>query len=369
MGRRPRRGVRLVLLSLGSLVLVAALAVAALLVAVPPPVTDFRPAAWSPPAAFAVEAGSRTVAAAAAISTRSLHGPEDVAVDRDGRLYTGDRDGRILRVGPDGHAEVFADVGGRPLGLAFDEQGHLLVANHGVGLQSVTPDGTVTVLAAGAAGRRILFANDLVVGADGRVWFTDSSARYNTTTLGDSESTYLLPDFVDGRPSGRLLVFDPTSGRTNQVLDGLYFPNGLAFPAHGRTLWIAESNRYRILEHDLTTGDTTVLRDALPGVPDGINLDSDGAMLVALYDRTQALDRLVLPTTLGRQLMIRLPSSVFVNEADPLTGGVLVLQPDGGLRHWHTGLSPAATNVVPADGRWYLGALLGQPLRVMTAPR
>lgn len=366
--RRHPRVVHLVLLGLGSLAVVSALAVAALLVVVPPPVTEFQPAAWTPPAGFAVEAGSRTVADAAAMSTQSLHGPEDIAIDPDGHIYTGDRDGRILRLGPDGHAEVFAHVGGRPLGLAFDDQGNLLVANHGVGLQSVTPDGTVTVLAAEAAGRRILFANDLVVGADGRVWFTDSSARYNTTTLGDSAS-YLLPDFVDGRPSGRLLVFDPTSGATEQVLDDLYFPNGLAFPAHGRSLWIAESNRYRILEHDLTGGDTTVLLDALPGVPDGINLDQDGAMVVALYDRTGALDRLVLPTTLGRQLMIRLPSSVFVNEADPLTGGVLVLQPDGRVRHWHTGLSPAATNVVPADGRWYLGALLGQPVRVMTAPR
>jgi sugar lactone lactonase YvrE len=366
-GRR-QRVVRLVLLGVGSVVVVAVLAVAALLVVVPPPVTDFRPAAWTPPAAFEVEAGSRTLADAATLSTQSLHGPEDIAVDPDGRLYTGDRDGRILRIGPDGHAEVFAHVGGRPLGLAFDDQGNLLVANHGVGLQSVTPDGIVTVLAAEAAGRRILFANDLEIGADGRVWFTDSSARYNTTTLGDSAS-YLLPDFVDGRPSGRLLVFHPTSGATEQVLDNLYFPNGLAFPAHGRTLWIAESNRYRILEHDFTTGDTTVLVDALPGVPDGINLDQDGAMLIALYDRTQALDQLVLPTTLGRQVMIRLPSSVFVNEADPLTGGVLVLGPDASVRRWHTGLSPAATNVVPADGRWYLGALLGQPVRVMTAPR
>ena len=368
MRRRPLRGVRLVLLGLGSLVLVSALAVAALLVAVAPPVQGFRPAAWTPPAAFAVEAGSRRPTEAAAMSTQSLHGPEDLAVDPDGRLYTGDRDGRILRIGPDGHAQVFANVGGRPLGLAFDQQGNLLVANHGLGLQSVTPDGAVRVLAAEAAGRRILFANDLAIGADGRVWFTDSSARYNTTTLGDSAS-YLLPDFIDGRPTGRLLVYDPASGTTSQVLDELYFPNGLAFPADGRTLWIAESNRYRILEHDLTTGDTTVLRDALPGVPDGINLDPNGAMLVALYDRSQALDRLALPPPLGRQLMIRLPSSVFVNEADPLTGGVLVLEPDGRVRHWHTGLSPAATNVVPADGRWYLGALLGQPVRVMAAPR
>jgi sugar lactone lactonase YvrE len=351
-----------------SLAAIAVLGVAALLLAVPAPVPDFRPAAWTPPAAFAVEARSRMAADPSPIATDSPYGPEDVAIDRDGLLYTGDRDGRILRIGPGGTSEVFADVGGRPLGLAFDDRQNLLVANHGVGLQSVSPDGAVEVLASEADGKPILFANDLVIGSDGRVWFTDSSARYNTTTLGDSPS-YLLPDLVDGRPTGRLLVFDPATGTTEQVLDDLYFPNGVAFPAHGHTLWIAESNRYRILAHDIATGDTTVLIDALPGVPDGINLDRDGAMLVALYDRTEALDRLVLPTTLGREIMTRLPNSLFVNEDDPLTGGVLVLEEDGGVRHWHTGLSPAATNVVPYDGRWYLGALLGQPVRVMDTPR
>ncbi|MEU8300901.1 SMP-30/gluconolactonase/LRE family protein [Micromonospora sp. NPDC048909] len=365
---RRTKIVRGVLVAAGSLLAVSVLAVAVFLGAVPAPVSDFSPSPWTPPAGFEIEAGSRTAANAAPLSTDSPYGPEDIAIDHNGSAYTGDRDGRILRIGPDGNSTVFANVGGRPLGLIFDAQQNLLIANHGIGLQSVSPEGAVTVLASEAAGRPILFANDLVIASDGRVWFTDSSATYNTTTLGDSPS-YLLPDLVDGRPTGRLLVFDPTSGITEQVLTDLYFPNGIAFPAHGRTLWIAESNRYRILEYDLTTRDRRVLVDALPGVPDGINLDRDGSMLVALYDRSAALDRFVLPTTLGRQIMIRLPNSLFVNEEDPLTGGVLVLEPDGRVRHWHTGLSPAATNVVPYEGRWYLGALLEQPLRAMMAPQ
>src|SRR5262245_18289451 len=44
-------------------------------------------------------------------------GPEDVAFDADGRLYTGVADGRILRFRPDGgEPETFARTGGRPLG-------------------------------------------------------------------------------------------------------------------------------------------------------------------------------------------------------------------------------------------------------------
>jgi sugar lactone lactonase YvrE len=214
------------------------------------------------------------------------------------------------------------------------------------------------------AGRAVRFANDLTMGTDGRIWFTDSSARHHSGSLGDSPS-YLLPDLVEGRPTGRLLVHDPATGRTTQVLDGLHFPNGVAFTPDGDTLWIAESTRYRLLAYDLTAGTTRVVADALPGVPDGITA-AGGVMLVALYDRTQALDRLVLPTALGRELMGRLPMSLFVNEDDPLGGGVLELGFDGAVRRWHTGIVPAPTNVVPHDGRWLFGALLGQPIRVMT---
>jgi sugar lactone lactonase YvrE len=46
------------------------------------------------------------------------HGPEDVVVDGEGRIYTGVDDGRILRLSPDGQRiDVIADTGGRPLGL------------------------------------------------------------------------------------------------------------------------------------------------------------------------------------------------------------------------------------------------------------
>jgi sugar lactone lactonase YvrE len=348
------------------LVLVPSLALGIFLAAVSPPVDDFRPQTWSPGPGLDVAGNQRSPATATAMTTDAPYGPEDIAVDRAGLLYTGDRDGVIRRVRPDGSTERFAEVGGRPLGLAFDAHQNLIVANHGKGLQSVAPDGTVTLLADRAAGEPILFANDLVIGSDGVVWFTDSSSRYNTTVLGDVPS-YLMPDFIDGRATGRLLRYDLAGGEIEQVVDGLYFPNGVALTVDEDALWIAESTRYRILRYRLDDGATEVLLDDLPGIPDGVNLDATGSMLVALYDRTSALDSLILPTTLGREIMIRLPNSLFVNEDDPLTGAVLVLDSTGRPRHLHTGLDPAATNVVPHQGRWYLGALLGHPVRSMTA--
>lgn len=340
-----------------------ALLLALLLMSVPAPVPDYHPVAWTPPSAD-VSPGVRVPGAARSISGVEVHGPGDIAVDRAGRLYTGDRDDRILRVFLDGRVEHFAEVGGRPPGLAFDRGGRLLVANHGVGLQAVLPDGRAQLLVSEVAARAVQFANDVVVGADRLNWFTDSSRRHHRGTLGDPPS-YLVPDLLEGRPTGRLLVYDPATGRTAQALDGLYFPNGVALTPGGDTLWIAESTRYRIRGCDLTSGAARVVADALPGVPDGITA-ADGVMLIAVYARTQALDHPVLPTALGREVIGRLPTSLFVDQDDPLGGGVLELRPDGALQRWHTGITPAPTNVLPHDGRWLLGALLGQPIRAMT---
>ena len=365
--KKGRRWPRIAIWLAACLVAAPVLAVGVFLAVVPPPVADFRPAAWTPGSGLEVDPAVQSAVTARPVGTDAPYGPEDIAIDASGAVYTGDRDGRILRVGADGASEVFADVGGRPLGLAFDADGHLIVANHGEGLQSVAPDGSVTLLAAEAAGRDIRFANDLAIAPDGTIWFSDSSSRYNTTTLGDVPS-YLFPDFVDGRPTGRLLQYDPAAASVEVVLDELYFPNGVALDADGTAVWIAESTRYRILEYTIATKALDVLVDDVPGIPDGLNLDADGSFILALYDRTPALDSLVLPTAFGRELMIRLPNSLFVNEDNPLSGGVLVLEADGSVRHWYTGLRPAATNVVPHDGNWYLGALLGHPVRVMPAP-
>jgi sugar lactone lactonase YvrE len=58
------------------------------------------------------------------------HGPEAVAIDDEGRLYVSTREGDIVRLSPDGSVvEDWAHTGGCPLGLDFDGQGNLVVAD------------------------------------------------------------------------------------------------------------------------------------------------------------------------------------------------------------------------------------------------
>src|SRR5450755_4300676 len=128
-------------------------------------------------------------------------GPEAVAATGDGWLYTGLQDGRVVRMRADGSGlETFARTGGRPLGLKFDTQGNLIVADAFRGLISITPGGELTVLADTIEGERMLFVNDLAIAADGAIWFSDSSRRF--------DQHHWMLDFWEARPTGRLLRYD-----------------------------------------------------------------------------------------------------------------------------------------------------------------
>src|SRR5205814_5806435 len=96
----------------------------------------------------------------------------------DGRIYAGVEGGRIFRLQPDGtRPEVFADTRGRPLGLDFDRDGNLIVADAYQGLLSIARDGSTTVLAKEAGGRRLGCPTDLDIASDGTIYFTDATSR------------------------------------------------------------------------------------------------------------------------------------------------------------------------------------------------
>src|SRR4051812_818817 len=88
------------------------------------------PMVWHPPAA-PPRARQRQGPAPAHLRVLALpgRGPEDVAVDSDGTVVSGIADGRILRVSPDGHVDVVAHTGGRPLGIELAGDGELTVCD------------------------------------------------------------------------------------------------------------------------------------------------------------------------------------------------------------------------------------------------
>ncbi len=135
------------------LVLAGAALLAAYLAAWPVAV---EPVAWKAPAAPPLAgpyARNERLAPVVRLASGNVPGPEATAVDASGRVYGGTRDGRIVRLDPaTGTVETFAVTGGRPLGLAFDGAGNLVVCDARKGLLSVSPSGAVETLASARDG-------------------------------------------------------------------------------------------------------------------------------------------------------------------------------------------------------------------------
>jgi hypothetical protein len=107
-------------------------------------------------------------------------GPEHIVFGPDGLLYTGVRSGAVLRMQPDGTGvEKVVDTQGRPLGLDFDADGRLVIADALRGLLAVQPGGAVVVLADSVALEPIRYADAVKVAGDGKILFTDASTRFS----------------------------------------------------------------------------------------------------------------------------------------------------------------------------------------------
>ena len=230
------------------------------------------------------------------IGLGAIEGPEDVILDADDHLYCGTRYGTIVRfMAPDySRHEVFAQIGGHPLGLAFDRDGNLVTCVGGMGVYKVSPAGEVDKVT-DETGRsplsivddsRLRLPDDLDIARDGRIFFSEATIRYEM-------SSWAL-DALEGRGNGRILCFDPRSGKTRTVLRNLVFPNGICMCPDGQSFLFAETWACRISRHWFEgprSGKTEVVIAGLPGYPDNINRASDGHYWVALLGmRTKSFD-------------------------------------------------------------------------------
>jgi ribose transport system permease protein len=233
---------------------------------------------------------------AQAIGLGLVEGPEDVILDRHDRLYCGTREGWVHRFsGPNFEThEIFARIGGRPLGLAFDRDENLIVCVGGMGVYGVKPDRTVFKLTDQTNrtwyklndDRRLRLADDLDIGPDGKIYFSEATIRY--------EAHNWDLDGLEGRGNGRLICHDPTTGRTRTILKDISFPNGVCVAHDGlsflfATSWLCKIYRYWIAGPK--AGECEVFIDNLPGNPDNINRASDGCYWIALAGiRTPTID-------------------------------------------------------------------------------
>ena len=197
----------------------------------------------------------------------------------DGRylLFSDIPNNRIVRWDEaTGQTGVFRHPANFSNGLARDRQGRLLVCEHLTRRVTRTEyDGSITVLSDGFNSKRLNSPNDIVCKSDGSIWFTDPPFGIGGHWEGD-KATSELPHSV--------YRIDPSSGKTELVLNDLAGPNGLCFSSDEKRLYIVEGraqpNRL-VWAFDVGTGarlaNKRVYIDAGgPGALDGIKCDEDG---------------------------------------------------------------------------------------------
>lgn len=302
-----------------------------------------------------------------AIGLDRIDGPEDVILDRDDNIYVGNRTGDIVRfLAPDyGRQEVFAHVGGRPLGMAFAKDGSLLVCIGGMGLYRVTMDRQIQRLTdetnrswfSVIDDSRLRLADDLDIAPDGRVFFSEATVRY--------EMHEWPVDCLESRGNGRIICFDPNTGTTRTVLKNLVFPNGICMVHDGQSFLFAETWACRVSRYwfDGPKKGTveTVIAD-LPGYPDNINRASDGSYWLALVGiRTPALDLALKMPGFRRRMARRVAPDEWLYP-NINTGCVLRFDENGRIIEtlWDRGGEnhPMITSMREHKGHLYIGGIL-----------
>ncbi len=314
--------------------------------------------------------GANKLAEATLIAAGKIDGPEDVILDREGHLYCGTRDGRIMRLRAPDYTEVetFAKTGGRPLGMAFDAEDRLVVCIAGMGLYRLSGAGEIERLTSQTArswtsledDRAIRMADDLDIAPDGRIFFSDATKRYEMETW--------AVDLLEGRPNGRLLCYDPKTGATTTVCDHLHFPNGVCVSHDGRHLLVVSTTLCSVMSFDLDRiedGPREFIT-GLPGYPDNINRASDGGYWIALAGmRSPALDLAMQDPALRVRMAKRVPPTNWLF-ANLNVGGVLKCSANGTIEdaYWDAPEGPLymITSMREHRGALFLAGVLNDKI-------
>lgn len=235
------------------------------------------------------------------IGSGVLNGPETIAIDSQGFLYTGINDGSIKRIDPVTYEITtyaftlpllanrtncgqlaYESVCGRVLGMKFDSADNLYAVDAYFGLVKFPRSNPHNVqrLSNSSNGVPFKLTNALIIDkAEKYIYFTDTSPVYPRTAF----VTILL----EALPQGRLLRYDIHAGTTTTLLDNLVFGNGIAFNSDQSFIVIAETSPKRLLRYYVTgplAGTLEVFTADLHAYPDNVEFDSvSGNFLVGCY--------------------------------------------------------------------------------------
>ncbi len=195
--------------------------------------------------------------------------------DPKGFVYVSDETlNKIFRVFPDGHREEVIALGD-PDGNTFDRQ-HRFIDCASVlrAIIEVGRDGKYKILSDRYEGKKFNSPNDVIVGPDGALYFTDPTLDL---VAGQKQEIPFQGVYrLDSNRNVTLLTKDLTQ------------PNGLAFSPDGKHFYVDDSEQRNIRVYDVNA-DGTIKNGRIfgeepggkdDGVPDGIKVDTKGNLYV-----------------------------------------------------------------------------------------
>jgi gluconolactonase len=199
---------------------------------------------------------------------------------RDGNylIFSDIPNNRMLRwLEEDGHLSVFRAPSNYTNGNTRDREGRLVSCEHDTRRVTRTElDGRITVLLDRYADKPLNAPNDVVVAADGAVWFTDPGYGIDGPYEGHKANAELPRN---------VYRLDPRSGAATVVADDFARPNGIGFSPDGSKLYVVESgithggpSHIRVFDVDGTRlrNGRIFADDIAPGMTDGLRCDVDG---------------------------------------------------------------------------------------------
>jgi gluconolactonase len=207
---------------------------------------------------------------------------------RDGGylLWSDIPNNRIMRWSEDdGHVSVFRSPSNYANGNTRDREGRLISCEHDSRRVTRTEhDGAITVLMDKFEGKPLNAPNDVVVAADGAVWFTDPGFGKLSNYESDGKAELELPPQVyrlDPKTGRATVVYTPPAGR----------PNGIAFSPDEKKLYIITSGTpgpsgsdirvYDVQGEKIVNG-KTFAADFTNGTTDGMRIDTEGNVWCSL---------------------------------------------------------------------------------------
>jgi gluconolactonase len=187
-------------------------------------------------------------------------------------LFSDIYNSRIMKIAKENEPEIYRKDTHAANGNSMDKEGRLYTAERdGHRIVRQEKDGSETVVAAAFEGKRFNSPNDLVVRRDGQVYFSDPGSAA----------------VLDAREIAFNGVYHVSPAGAVSLIAKMPRPNGVALTEDGRTLYVADSAEKKVFAFDLdeqgNASHERTLISGIEGTPDGLRVAKNGNLYIACH--------------------------------------------------------------------------------------